>query len=158
MRRSLFVTGIAAVFLLPSASTGPAATARVAGSETISLQRGQGYAVIASRGAVIGTVAHGWVRVVDLPGGGAPHGYVRGCEARAGRLSGRLYCRGRDLRLFVYDGTWRVRVAGRGINVSGRIRGSLGLDRAEGGTGVYSIAGARYRRWPAELRFFSVRS
>lgn len=158
VRRFLFYTGVAALSLLVSGSGGLAASARVAGSETISLQRGQGYAVIASRGAVIGNIIRGWIRVVDIPGGGAPHGYVRGCEARTGRLSGRLFCRGRDLRLFVYGGTWRIRMAGRGINVSGRIRGTLGLDRAEGGTGVYSIAGARYRPWPAALRYFRVQS
>lgn len=159
MRRSLLLASIVVLALAASSPTqGATFSERVAGSESISLKYGQGYAVIANRGAALGRMRRGWIRVIDIPGGGAPSGRVRGCEARSGRLTGGLYCRGRDLSFYIHGGTWRIRMSGRGINVSGVVRGSLGLDRIDDGSGIYSIGGAEYRRWPATLSFFAVHS
>jgi hypothetical protein len=132
--------------------------ARVAGSESISLKYGVGYAVVSDRGATLGRIRRGRIQVVNVPGGGAPSGFVRGCEYRSGSLAGTVTCRGSDLSFYVHGGTWKVRMSGRGINVSGVVRGKLGLDRADSGTGLYSIGDAPYRRWPATLRFFRVES
>lgn len=158
MRRLLFLIlfALLALSAATAASAAPSLSSRVAGSEWISLERGFGYAVISDRGAVIGNVKRGWIRVINVAGGGAPSGWVKGCTERSGRLTGRLYCRGSRLRLYIHGGTWRVRIFGRGINVSGSVRGSLGLDRAEGGRGMYSIGSSSRRRWPATLRFFRV--
>jgi hypothetical protein len=133
-------------------------TTRVEGSQSFELKYGTGYAVVGTQGATLGKVRRGTIRVVNVPGGGAPSGFVRGCEARSGRLSGTLTCRGRYLSFYVHGGTWRVRLRGRGINVSGVVRGSLGLDRADGGTGLYSIGDAPFRRWPATFTFFKLES
>jgi hypothetical protein len=163
MRRLLLLTAIAGLALAASAS-GPAAVitaARVPGSERISLTAGQGYAVIANRGAALGRMRRGWIRVIDIPQGGAPQGYVRGCEQRSGRLATQLTCWGTDLRFYVYSGTWRIRMRGKGINVSGVVRGSLGLDRADAcpdDACKYRIGDGAQRSWPATLTFFTVRS
>jgi hypothetical protein len=140
-----------------SASAAPSLSSRVAGSEWIELWNGSGYAAIRDRGAVLGRVSRGWIRVFNVAGGGAPSGWVRGCSERRGRLNTRLYCRGSRLRLYIHGGTWQIRMLGRGINVSGSVRGQLGLDRAPRGRGKYRIgADASARRWPATLRFFTV--
>jgi hypothetical protein len=163
MRRLLLLTAISCLSLAASASAQAALTtaARVPGSEQISLKYGQGYAVIANRGAVLGRMRRGWIQVSNIPEGGAPQGYVRGCEERSGGLGTRLTCRGAELRLYIHGGTWRIRMRGRGINVSGVVRGSLGLDRADGcpqDACKYRIGDAPQRSWPATLIFFAVHS
>lgn len=160
MRRALLFA-LAAGIALAAASTASAMpagllAASTPGSESISLKKGVGYAVVWRKGAVLGRVRRGTIIVDDLPGGGEPSGFVRGCERRSGSISTRLACRGRDLSFYIHGGTWKVRIEGRGINVSGVVRGILGLDRADGGTGRYSIGDDAYKRWPAALRFFRV--
>jgi hypothetical protein len=161
MRRGLLFALVAGMSLAAAstASAGPAgrlAAEATPGSESISLKYGVGYAVLSKRGAVLGRVRRGAITVVDVAEGGEPSGFVRGCEHRSGRLATKLVCRGSDLSFYVHGGTWKVRIEGRGINVSGVVRGIMGLDRADGGTGRYSIGDAPYRRWPAALRFFRI--
>jgi hypothetical protein len=149
----------AALALAASALAQGGTSARVTGSKGILLEHGIGSAVIADRGAAFGKVASGSIRIVNLPGGGAPSGWVRGCETRSGRLAGRLVCRGSGLRFFIHGGTWRIRLRGRGINVSGVIRGSLGLDRRGACSRcTFQIGDSAKRRWPATLTFYAVRS
>lgn len=158
--RHPFPLVLAAGLALAAASLASAGTfgTRVAGSEDISLKYGAGYASIWDRGSVLGWVRRGRIKVRNLPGRGAPRGTVTGCETRHGSLKGTLICGGRDLRFRIYGTTWKVQIQGRGINVSGVIRGYLALDRADGGTGIYSIGGESYRRWPATVTVFRVRS
>jgi hypothetical protein len=164
MRKLLILTAIAGLSAAASASAPAAQTtvaARVAGSESISLRWGHGYAAIARRGAVLGRMRRGSIRVAHLAGGGAPEGYVRGCETRSGKLATQLTCRGSDLRLYIHGGTWRIRLRGRGINVSGVVRGSLALDRADGcpeAACKFRIGDAPERSWPATLTSFAVHS
>jgi hypothetical protein len=158
MRLALVVALACGSALAVASAASAAVSADVAGSESFSLRYGVGYAVVFDRGAVLGRVRRGVIRVADVPSGGAPSGFVRGCERRSGSLAGKLVCRGTDLRLYVHGGTWRIRISGRGVNVSGVVRGRLGLDRADSGTGLYSIGDAAARRWPASLTFFAVRS
>jgi hypothetical protein len=155
MRRLLSLLAPAALALV--AATSSQAGAAVAAGESVELSHGRGYAVLGTRGAALGNVSQGWIRVVDVAGGGDPRGWVRGCERRAGRLAGRLYCTGSGLRFYVHGGTWRIRMSGRGVNVSAVVRGRLGLDGA-GCTGcTYSIGGGAPRRWPLTLRFSALR-
>ncbi len=112
-----------------------------------------------------GNVRRGWIRVTNIPGGGSPSGYVRGCESRSGRLSGRLYCAGARLRFWVEDGPWRIRIKGRGVNVSAVMRGTVGLDRTactrrmfRNEKCTFKIGDRPARRWPATLKFFAVRA
>ena len=159
MRRAPFLAGVAALTFLASTAAYAATPygARVAGSRTVELGKGRGFAVLGSRGAALGNLS-GRIEVIDVPGGGSPQGYVRGCERRTGKFSGRLTCRGAGLRFLVYGGTWRIRLSGNRINVSGRIRGRLGLDRADRGTGWFEIGSSERHRWPATLTFYVVRS
>jgi hypothetical protein len=166
VRRLILPLTLAALALAASAPALPASltSARVRGSEGLELSAGRGYAVLADRGAALGNVRRGWIRVTNIPGGGSPSGWVRGCETRSGRLSGRLYCAGTGLRFWVKDGPWRIRIKGRGINVSAVMRGRVGLDRAgcsrrmfRNEKCTFKIGGGRERRWPATLKFFAVR-
>lgn len=160
VRRVILFLTLAGLALAAAAPAHPAAlsAARVQGSESVELSFGRGFASLADRGATLGNVRRGWIRVVDLSGGGPPSGWVRGCESRTGRLSGRVYCSGTDLRFYIHGGTWRIRMKGGGINVSAVIRGSLGLDRERCSSCTYKIGDRPERRWPATLRFFAVRS
>ena len=167
MRRLILPLTLAALVLAGSASAlpSPLTSARVRGSEGLELTAGRGYAVLADRGAVIGNVRRGWIQVTNIPGGGDPSGWVRGCERRSGRLSGQLRCAGRRLSLYIHDGPWRIRIKGSGINVSAVMRGRVGLDRKacsqrmfRNGKCAFEIGDGPRRRWPARLRFFAVRA
>jgi hypothetical protein len=167
VRRLILPLTLAALAVAASASALPSSStsARVRGGEGLHLSSGRGYAVFGDRGVAFGNVRRGWIRIINVPGGGSPSGYVRGCESRAGRLSGRLYCAGSRLRFWVEDGPWRVRIKGRGINVSAVIRGRVGLDRTacsrrmfRHGKCTFEIGNGPARRWPARLRFFALRA
>ena len=167
MRRLTLPLTLAALVLAASASALPSSltSARVRGGEGLQLSAGRGYAVLGDRGVAFGNVRRGWIRITNVPGGGSPSGYVRGCESRSGRLSGSLYCSGTRLRFWVEDGPWRVRIKGSGINVSAVMRGRVGLDRKacsrrmfRNGKCTFEIGDGPTRRWPARLRFFAVRA
>jgi hypothetical protein len=89
MHRFLCSALVAVVGLAVAGPAGaqPVESLRVPGSEAVELRRGIGYAALWDRGAVLGRVARGRVRVINLRGGGAPSGWVRGCERREGRLA-----------------------------------------------------------------------
>ncbi|MGH3093882.1 MAG: hypothetical protein ACRDOG_16355 [Gaiellaceae bacterium] len=167
MRRLILPLTLAALAAAASATALPSSmtTARVRGGEGLHLSAGRGYAVFGDRGVAFGNVRRGWIRITNVPGGGSPSGYVRGCESRSGRLSGRLYCSGTRLRFWVEDGPWRVRIKGSGINVSAVMRGRVGLDRKacsrrmfRNGKCTFEIGDGPARRWPVRLRFFAVRA
>jgi hypothetical protein len=160
VRRLVFFLSVAALSVLASTPAQGASlpSARVAGSESVELSSGHGYALLANRGSALGNVRRGWIRVLDIGGGGTPSGWVRGCESRSGRLAEQLDCAGSGLRFYVHGGTWRIRIKGRGINVSAVIRGAVGLDRAGCTSCTYRIGDGAKRRWPARLKFFAVRS
>ena len=149
------VLGLAAV---SSAAARPAGgvSYRVPDSESFELRRGVGYAALWDRGSVLGRVVRGRVRVTNLAGGGAPSGWVRGCEHRSGRLVGTVICLGSNLRFWIHGGTWKIQLRGRGINVSGVVRGTLALDRRlpPAGRGIFAVGSGDFRRWPEELTFY----
>ena len=161
MRRLLFIgtltlAGLAAV---PGALGAQSVAARTPGSVQLSLQNGRGLAVIQLRGALLGRIRAG--RIVATR-----NVVVRCWKYRTELASGLIRYRGRgedcaSIALYVSsqngDGTWHVRIRGRGINVSGVARGSLTLDGANTGpTGTYSIGGRAKKPWPRGSRTFSL--
>jgi hypothetical protein len=157
--RHLRLLLLSAVIALTVTAAGEAAAiaTRATGSQAFELYRGKGQAVVAKRGAVLGGVGRGKIKIKRMPGGPAPQGYVTGCERRYGSWSDVLVCRGRALRFYVHDGNWRLRLRGRGINASGVVRGylSLGpLPAAAGSAGWYSLGGRAYRPWPVTWQTF----
>jgi hypothetical protein len=144
-------------FALPAALMAERLPARTTGSVLLSLKSGRGLAIIQSRGALLGRVKAG--RIVATP-----NVVVRCWRYKTRLASGMIRYRGvrkgctyLTFRVFSDDGTWRVRIRGRGINVSGVVRGSLALDGANTGrTGTYSIAGGEFRPWPRRLHTYSL--
>lgn len=124
-----------------------------ADSVQLSLKDGHGFATVASHGTLLGRVRRG--RIV------ATRNVFVGHWASKRRVSDNLVAyRGRrmTLRVFSSDGAWRVRLWGRGINVSGVVRGSLTLDGVESGaTGRYSIDGGEPDPWPRTRETFALR-
>jgi hypothetical protein len=151
---ALLLGGFAA---LPAALWAQTFSVRTTGSVALSLKSGRGLAVIRSHGALLGRVKAGRVVVT-------PNVVVRCWRYRTRLASGMIRYRGVrqgctfiTFRVFSGDGTWRVRIRGRGINVSGVVRGSLALDGADTGRrGTYSIAGRPYRSWPRTLHRFAL--
>lgn len=172
MRRLVFFASLAALAVAglilgaaPPAHSAGLSAARVKGGEGLEVTRGRGYVVLTNRGTAIGNVARGWIRVANLGGGRAPSGRVHGCERRSGRLTRQLSCAGTGLSFYVYGGTWRIRIKGRGISVSAVMRGKVGLARTGCTSRMFArkrctfrIGGGPRRRWPATLRFYAVRA
>jgi hypothetical protein len=159
MRRTLLSLVVAAAALAaggaPAAVTSSAVTA---GGESVQTFNGNGRAVVAKRGSVLSAVRRGRIRVVDLPGGRRPS---RSCDRRGRRVSPiAVQYRGRDVRCRVWGaGPWRVTFRGRGISVSGIVRGSLTLDALDTGrTGKYKIGDRPRRPWPRAARTFRLES
>ena len=144
-------------FAVPTALVAQSVPARTTGSVPLSLKYGRGLAIVKSRGALLGRINAG--RIVATP-----NVVVRCWRYKTRLASGMVRYRGlrtgcayKTFHVFSDDGRWRVRVKGRGINVSGVARGSLTLDGADTGpTGTYSIAGSRYRRWPRRPHTYSL--
>jgi hypothetical protein len=159
MRRRLLIgtfllAGLAAVSAALSAQV---TVARTPGSVSLSLRSGHGLAVIGSHGALLGRIKAGKIVATG-------NIVVRCWRYRTRLASGLIRYRGRargctyiTLHVASEDGAWRVRIKGRGINVSGVARGSLLLDGVRSGsTGLYSIAGGPYRAWPRSSHTYSL--
>jgi hypothetical protein len=159
MRRLLFIgtLTLAGLGAVPAALGAQAVAARTPGSVQLSLQAGRGLAIIQLRGALLGRIRAGKIVATR-------NVVVRCWKYRTELASGLIRYRGRgadcpSIALYVSsengDGTWRVRIRGQGINISGVARGSLTLDGANRGpTGTYSIAGHARKPWPRDSRTF----
>jgi hypothetical protein len=151
---TLMLAGLAAVSAALAAQT---TVARTPGSVALSLNSGHGLAVISSHGALLGRIRAG--RIVATP-----NVVVRCWRYRKRLASGLIRYRGRGedcanitLHVATNDGAWRLRIRGRGINVSGVAKGSLLLDGVDlGSTGLYSISGGQYRAWPRSARTYAL--
>jgi hypothetical protein len=150
---TLVLAGVVAVPLILSA---PAASG-TPGSVSLGLQYGRGLSVIMSRGSVLARVRAG--RIVATG-----NVIVRCWRSRTRLDSGLVQYRGRGdgcqyitLRVSSSSGAWRVSIRGRGINLSGVVRGSLTLDGADtGSVGTYSIAGRPAKPWPRTRHTFAL--
>jgi hypothetical protein len=159
MRRSLSI----GTLVLAGLVVAPLIFSGVAGSSTpgsvfVSLKSGRGLSVIMSRGSVLGQVRAGRIIATD-------NVIVRCWKSRTRLSSGLIRYRGRGtgcdyirLRASSEDsGAWRIRIGGRGINVSGVVHGSLTLDGADTGlVGTYSLASRSPKPWPRTRHTFTL--
>ena len=119
----------------------------IAAQTGIELVGGTGRATLDLRGAVLGTLGRGRLSVMTLPGRDRPSVLVQGYTWT--RVEGRsTVYGGQNIRFRIFRGSWRVRLAGSGINASAVGRGIVGL----AGTGRYSLTGSDYRSWPARYQ------
>ncbi|MGH3024676.1 MAG: hypothetical protein ACRDNI_13540 [Gaiellaceae bacterium] len=158
MRRILVLLLLAMVTLAAGSAAAQAQTTfRTPGAQWVELRDGRGRAVLARKGAVNINIRRGRVRVVNLPGGSRPR---RDCNKRGVRVTEyAIEYRGRKVRCLVSGpGPWQVIMTGRGINASGRVRGSLTLDGARSAPrGTYVIGTRAARGWPRSPRTFTLR-
>ena len=148
MRRPVLIVIVGAA--LAAGVQASAAAVRTANAQPLSLRWGHGRAVVAARGAILGTLRRGRL-VVTIPDGSSAVVTVYGAEYRRRLSRHRTLYRGHWLRYRIFDGSWRIRILGRGVNASAAGSGWFGL---EGTEGQYSIGGGSYRRWPTVYRTF----
>lgn len=153
MRRLLVLSLVVAAALATGLGAEAAELARTPGSESLSLRNGTGRAVIWQRGSILGRIRNGRLVVVDLSTAHPTTVIVRGHESREVLDESTTVYIGRDMSFRIFGSAWRVRVRGRGINVSGIVRGWL---RLVGTKGTFAIGESKYRRWPTELQTFKL--
>ena len=151
MRRFLLLLALAVATALTAVVPANSALARTPGSQTFSLRDGSGIASVWQRGAILGHLRSGRLVVVDLPTPGSPTVIVRGHETKRVLSESTTEYRGRDMSFRIFGGTWRARIRGRGIDVSGVVRGWL---RLGGVSGTYAIGDGAYKPWPAIPQVF----
>ncbi|MEX2464784.1 MAG: hypothetical protein WD428_02795 [Gaiellaceae bacterium] len=150
MRRLFLPFALAVATALSAAAPASSALART-GSQSFSLRDGSGIAVVWQRGALLGHMRSGRLIVVDLPPPGSPTVIVRGHETKKVLNDATTEYRGRDMSFRIFGGTWRARIRGQGIDVSGVVRGWL---RLSGVSGSYAIGDGDYEPWPATPQVF----
>jgi hypothetical protein len=151
MRRLFLPLALAVVTALSAAVPASAALARTPGSQSFSLRDGSGIATVWQRGAMLGHLRSGRLIVVDLPAPGSPTVIVRGHESKRKLNAATTEYRGRNVSFRIFGSTWRARIRGRGIDVSGVVRGWL---RLSGVSGTYAIGDGDYEPWPTTPRVF----
>lgn len=144
---------LAVSLAVASAEASPFARSMRADKDLISLERGRGLAALTVKGATLGSVRRGSVRVRDLPRGVKTTIKVFGAEhvKRVDRHT-KLYS-GRGISFRVQGGWWQVRLIGRGINASAVARGVMVL---AGSAGSYRINDGDRHAWPMARRSFSL--
>jgi hypothetical protein len=138
---TLFVCAVAAAVALVASAAGAAATAG-----ELSLEGGRGSAMIEIRGAVLGRLTNGTLRVTDLTPRDRFEPAVVGRKLTSERIGPRtVVYRGQGIRFRMIGGSYRIVVRGSGISVSAVGRGAVVLDgepRTVGeDVGVYSLDG-----------------
>jgi hypothetical protein len=138
---TLFVCAIAAAVALVATASSGAATAG-----ELSLEGGRGTATIEIRGAILGRLTGGTLRVTDLTPRDRFEPAVTGRKLTSERLGPRTtQYRGQGLRFRMIGGSYRIVVRGWGMSVSAVGRGAVVLDgepRTLGeDVGVYSLDG-----------------
>ncbi len=153
MRRLFLISvlALAGVAVLPTGGMQLSA-ATTEGSVELSLRDGRGLAAISGRGTVLGRLRRGRIvatKNVLVANWGSKRDVASNLVAYRGwRMS---------LRVFSGEGRWRIRLRGRGVNVSAVVRGALVLDGANSGdAGRYSIDGGPVRAWPRARQTFTL--
>lgn len=138
MKRLLLIACL--LGLLTSAD--PAATARSAGDGTLSVRDGRGTFMINARGGIIGSFARGRVIITDPVEGDGTGPIVSGEEYHKELSDTADMYRGTRVRFRLIGGFFKVRVIGRGVNLSVVGRGTVVL-KGEGtiDDGSYSVNG-----------------
>lgn len=153
MRRLFVLSLVVAAAVATGVPAEAAEVARTPGSESFSLRNGTGRAVLWQRGSILGRIRSGRLVVVDLPTGGSPTVIVRGQESKEVLDERTTVYVGEGMSFRIFGGTWRARLRGRGISVSGVMRGWL---RLVGTKGTFAIGDEDYRRWPTDLQTFKL--
>jgi hypothetical protein len=151
MRRLLVVAVLTALLAVPAVW---AARPTPAGDGTLSVRNGRGEIVLLVKGAVIGRMASGKLTLTDNDPYDEQEPDVRGRirpRPKPINENTKVY-RGKKLRFRVLEGTYRLRIEGRGIHLSAVGRGWVILDGDDRylNTGVYSLNGDPYEPIPWE--------
>ena len=144
MRLLLVLCTIATAAILTGTSGAAGPTGPTAG--TLSVEGGRGVVTVELRGSILGRVANGVLRVIDLTPRDKYAPKVSGRKLTQSRVGPRtVVYRGQGLRFSMLGGTYRFVVKGNGIALSGVGWGSVTLlaqPRFAGDdTGVYSVDG-----------------
>ena len=127
-----------------------ALAASSAGEGTLSVEEGRGKVTIEARGGFIGRIAFGTVTIHDLTPEDANEAIVFG-DDRPVRFVGDtgIQYGGVGLRFRLAGGRYRIKVEGRGIDLSAVGRG-VGTIKSDGGAGpgIYTLDGADCRKAP----------
>ena len=144
MRLPLVLCSIAAAAILAGTSGAGAATGPTAG--TLSVENGRGMITVELRGSILGRIAAGTLRVVDLSPRDKYAPKISGRKLTQLRVGPRtVVYRGQGLRFSMLGGSYRFVARGTGIALSGVGWGSVTLlaqPRFVGDdVGVYSVDG-----------------
>src|SRR6059036_2900450 len=146
MRRLLTFAMLAAL-ALPAAS---AARSQGASDGTLSVRDGRGTITISARGGVIGSFAQGRVTISDPVDGDGTGPIVTGDDWSKDRDATTTTWGGTRVRFRIIGGAFKIRVTGRGINLSLVGKGTVTLKGA--GTdddGTYAVNGEQYSPIPS---------
>jgi hypothetical protein len=146
MRRLLTFAVLAVALVLPA---GSAAQREGTNDGTLSVKDARGTIIIAARGGVIGSFASGSLRIVDPVEGDGTGPVVTGQESHKPLDEKTDVYRGTKVRFRLIGGFFRVRIQGRGVNLSLVGKGTVTLNGA--GTdddGTYSVNGGAYGTVP----------
>ncbi|HEY7197957.1 MAG TPA: hypothetical protein VH306_12290 [Gaiellaceae bacterium] len=156
-RLSLLLVGLTALAVVAASTASAAPSERTleryltSDTQWIALDKGRGTASFTARGAILGNLKKGSIRIVDLPRGLKTKIRVWGAD-HVSRAAGRarVYS-GVNLGFRVWPGWWKLRIAGRGIAVSAAVHGTMTL---VGKAGTYRIGSGRTHAWPRKKRIF----
>jgi len=149
MRRLVVLAALVLLALPAGSSARPAANA----PGSLSIRNGRGEVVLQVKGAVIGRVASGKVTLKDSDPYDEQEPEVHGRLKPPKPLSdATTVYQGRQIRFRVMEGSYRLKIEGRGINLSGVGRGWVILDGDErfSNVGVFSLNGEPYEPIPYE--------
>ena len=150
MRRLLTFAMLAALVLPAAALAYPSGI----NDGTLSVQNGQGKAIVSARGGVIGSIVRGSVTISDPVDGDGTGPIVTGDDWSKERNDTTTTWGGTRVRFRLIGGAFKVVVRGRGINLSVVGKGNVTL--AGAGTaddGSYSVNGGDYIPIPFQFQF-----
>ena len=140
--RRLLTFAVLVALGLPAAS---AARTRGPNDGTVSVKDARGWISISARGGVIGSFSQGKVTIVDPIEGDGTGPVVTGDDWSRSRDVTTTTWGGSKVRFRIIGGAFRVRVQGRGINLSLVGKGSVTLNGAGSGEdGTYSVNSGAY--------------
>ncbi len=136
------LAGALSLLLIPAASFARTSDLR---KGTLEVDGGRGLVVLTFRGGVIGHLGHGRVTVSD-PVDDGTDAVLSNCDRTRDLSEITTMCVGDDVRFRAIGGRWKVRVQGRGIDLSAVGRGKVLLDGIGDGVpgrfdGLYSVNG-----------------
>jgi len=150
--RRLLTFAVLLALALPAAS---AARSRGPSDGTLSVKDARGTIVISARGGVIGSFAQGKVTIFDPIEGDGTGPVVSGEEFHREIDAQTDVYRGTKVRFRIIGGAFKIRVQGRGINLSLVGKGNVVLNGAgTGADGTYSVNGDTYSVIPDFLFSF----